>query len=109
MKIRHTGFLAQAAVSRLSAQRGKAATGKSIFDEKCISYHGENGRGQVPAGKALHVKNLNSREVQKQSEAELTAAIKKGKGKMPAFEGVSAIRTSTSGPLTLALLPKRSE
>ena len=86
MKIRHTRFLALAAVSLLSAQRGKAATGKSIFDEKCRC-HGENGHGQTPAGKALNGKNLNSKEVQNQSDAELTAAIKKGKGKMPAFEG----------------------
>ncbi len=86
MKIRHTGFLSLAAVSLLSTQRGEAATGKGIFDEKCMTCHGENGRGQTPAGKALNVKNLNSKEVQKESDAELIAAIKKGKGKMPAFE-----------------------
>lgn len=87
MKILNIGLLALAAVSLLSAPRAKAATGKAIFEEKCISCHGKNGLGQTPAGKALGVRAFNSEEVQKQSDAELATAIKKGKGKMRAFEG----------------------
>ena len=33
----------------------------------------------------MHAKDLRSDEVQKQSDTELTEAITKGKGKMPAF------------------------
>ena len=37
-------------------------------------------------GKKLGVRNLASGEVQGQSDAQLFAAIAKGKGKMPAYE-----------------------
>lgn len=57
-----------------------------LFKTKCASCHGEDGRGNTPAGQKLKVKNLQSAEVQKQSDAQLAAAIAKGKGKMKPFE-----------------------
>lgn len=86
MKAHCALIFALAITSFLLPQSGKAASGKSIFDEQCSSCHGDDGRGQTPAGKAIGVRDLSSKEVQKKSDAELTTAIKKGQGKMPGFE-----------------------
>jgi mono/diheme cytochrome c family protein len=49
--------------------------------------HGPDGGGDTPTGKAMKVRDLRSAEVQKQTDAELTAAITNGKNKMPAYKG----------------------
>jgi mono/diheme cytochrome c family protein len=56
-----------------------------IFQAKCVLCHAADGSGSSPTGKALHAKDLRSDEVQALSDAVLTEAINKGKGKMPAF------------------------
>jgi len=56
-----------------------------IYKANCVLCHSADGSGDNPTGKAMHAKDLRSDEVQKQSDAELAAAITKGKGKMPAF------------------------
>lgn len=56
-----------------------------IFKANCVLCHSADGSGESATGKALHAKDLRSHEVQEQSDAELTEAITKGKGKMPAF------------------------
>ncbi len=54
-----------------------------LYKSKCAMCHGPDGKGKM-AG----TKDLGSAEVQKASDADLTAAITKGKApKMPAFEG----------------------
>jgi cytochrome c6 len=55
------------------------------YTEKCQMCHGATGHGDTPAGKALGAHALNSPDVIKQSDADLLAVIKNGKGKMPAF------------------------
>jgi cytochrome c6 len=55
------------------------------FKANCALCHSADGSGDSPTGKAMHAKDLRSEEVQKQSDAELSDAITKGKGKMPAF------------------------
>ena len=64
-----------------------AADGGALYKTKCAPCHGADGSGNTPVGKSLKVKALASDEVQKLSDADLTKAIQKGKGKMPAFEG----------------------
>src|SRR5690242_5293586 len=64
-----------------------AADGAALYKTKCAPCHGADGSGNTPVGKSLKVKALASDEVQKLSDADLTKAIQKGKGKMPAFEG----------------------
>ena len=60
-----------------------AADGAAIFKSKgCVGCHGADGKKELPA---LGVKPLVSPEIQKQSEAELIAAVSQGKNKMPAF------------------------
>ena len=56
-----------------------------IYKTNCVLCHSADGSGDNPTGKALHAKDLRSDEVQKQSDAELSEVIGKGKGKMPAF------------------------
>jgi cytochrome c6 len=67
--------------SRLQAQDDAA----KIFKTSCTMCHSEDGSGNSPTGKALKAKDLRSADVQGKTDAELTEAITKGKGKMPAF------------------------
>jgi mono/diheme cytochrome c family protein len=67
----------------LSLQAESDAAG--VFKAKCVLCHAADGSGSSPSGKALKAKDLRSDEVQKKSDAELTAVITKGQGKMPAF------------------------
>jgi len=64
-----------------------AQDGPTLYKTKCAMCHGADGKGETPMGKKLNVRNLGSPEVQKQTDAELTTIISKGKGKMPPFEG----------------------
>jgi cytochrome c6 len=61
--------------------------GAALFKSKCAGCHSPDGSGSGPAGKAMHLRNLGSVEVQKQSDAELTAITTNGKGSMPAYKG----------------------
>jgi mono/diheme cytochrome c family protein len=59
-----------------------AQSGADTFKAKCAMCHGADGSKTSMGSKAL-----NSAEVQKMSEADLTAVIESGKGKMPAYKG----------------------
>ena len=63
------------------------AADNAVFSAKCAMCHGADGQGKTPMGAKFNIKNLASPEVQKQSDAELTQTISKGKNKMPAYEG----------------------
>ena len=58
-----------------------------MYKTKCAMCHGADGKGETPMGKKLNIRDLGSPEVQKQTDAELTTIISKGKGKMPPFAG----------------------
>ena len=58
-----------------------------VFKSKCASCHGADGKGDTPAGKNMKVKDLASEDVQKQSDADLSGIIEKGKKPMPSYEG----------------------
>ncbi|WP_433965310.1 c-type cytochrome [Tunturiibacter gelidiferens] len=64
-----------------------AQSGADLYQSKCQMCHAPDGSGNTPAGKAMKARPFNSPDVMKQSDADLTAVIKKGKNKMPAFEG----------------------
>ena len=59
-------------------------TGQSLFKSKCSTCHAADGSGNTPIGKSMKIRDLRSPEVQKQSDAQLSAIIRDGKGKMPA-------------------------
>jgi cytochrome c6 len=76
-----TVFMALVLAANLRAQSDAAKS----FKTNCALCHAPDGSGSSSTGKALKAKDLRSPEVQQQSDADLTQAIAKGKGKMPAF------------------------
>lgn len=65
--------------------RGDDAAG--LFKTKCAMCHGPDGKGEVAMGKKLGARDLASADVQKQSDAQLTEVVTKGKNKMPGYDG----------------------
>jgi len=66
--------------------RADTAAAEATYKAKCAMCHGADGKGETPTGKAMKVKDFASEDVQKMSDADLSAAISTGKGKMPAFK-----------------------
>jgi cytochrome c6 len=58
----------------------------SVYKSKCATCHGADGSGNTAVGKSMHLRDLGSADVQKQSDADLTSMIANGKGAMPAFK-----------------------
>lgn len=71
----------------LLASSAAAAETSATFKSKCAMCHGADGAGDTTMGKKLGIRALGSAEVQKQTDAELTDIISKGKEKMPAYDG----------------------
>ncbi len=71
-----------AVCSSLAVAQDAAATYKS----KCAMCHGPDGKGSS-MGTKMGAHDFTSADVQKQTDAQLTETIAKGKGKMPAYEG----------------------
>jgi cytochrome c6 len=65
---------------------GPNAASKDLFSSRCAMCHGADGHGS-DMGKSLKVKDLTSKEVQSQSDAELAHVISEGKNNMPPFKG----------------------
>jgi len=57
----------------------------ALYKQKCAACHGADGKGETATGKAMKVRSFGDPEVAKMSDEELTGAIEKGKGKMPAY------------------------
>jgi len=58
----------------------------ALYKSKCQVCHGADGKGTA-AGAKMGVKDFQSPEVQKQSDADLIKVTKDGKGKMPKYDG----------------------
>jgi mono/diheme cytochrome c family protein len=76
-----------AAVFALSTWTFAADASADLYKSKCATCHGTEGKGDTAMGKTMKVKDLASDEVQKQSEADLTTILEKGKKPMPGYEG----------------------
>jgi len=59
---------------------------EATFKAKCAACHGPDGSGKTPMGQKFNLRDLRSPEVQKQSDAQLTGIVGKGKDKMPGYE-----------------------
>lgn len=68
------------------ATGGPVGDGQSTFKAKCVMCHGADGSGNTPMGKKMKLRDLRSPEVQKQSDAQLSEVIVKGKSPMPGYE-----------------------
>lgn len=72
------------AVPTIAAAQAK---GEATFKAKCAMCHGADGSASTGMGKSMGLKPLSSPEVQNMSDADLTALVTNGKGKMPAYKG----------------------
>jgi len=66
----------------VAASKAVAQDAAATYKAKCAMCHGADGKG----GK-MGTKDFASPEIKSQTDAQLTEAITKGKGKMPAYEG----------------------
>jgi cytochrome c6 len=71
------------AVCSLSAVAQDAA---GTYKAKCAMCHGPDGKGS-PMGVKMGVHDFTSADVQKETDAQLTDIITKGKAKMPSYDG----------------------
>ena len=83
IKLAMIGAMAVLSVATVFAQ----STGGDTYKAKCAMCHAADGSGTTPAGKATKTPSFSAPEVLKMSNAELVAATKNGKGKMPAYSG----------------------
>ena len=83
-KIALVGLALALAVPMIATAQG---TGADTFKAKCAMCHGADGSASTGMGKSMGLKPLGSAEVQKMSDADMSALITNGKGKMPAFKG----------------------
>ncbi len=86
-----------------------AADGKAVYEQKCASCHGKDGKGNPKMATVFKVDNalldMTKKATTDKSEAELVDVTKKGVGKMPAYEGKlteAEIAASVSYMLSLA-------
>jgi cytochrome c6 len=79
--------LAALATPAARADAASAAAGATLYKAQCAGCHGADGSGSTPVGKSLKVQDLKKPEIQATTDADLAAAIEKGKGKMPPFKG----------------------
>jgi mono/diheme cytochrome c family protein len=63
------------------------SAGADTYKAKCAMCHGADGLGATPAGKNLKAASFKDPSIVKAPDAELIAAIKSGKNKMPAYAG----------------------
>lgn len=86
----NTTFIGFAAVFVLALAMSSSAVAQdaaALYKAKCASCHAADGNGDTPVGKKLGVKAFSDPEVAKSSDAAWFDDTKKGKGKMPAYDG----------------------
>jgi mono/diheme cytochrome c family protein len=64
-----------------SSAKADVSAGEATFKAKCAACHGADGKGK----EMMKTRDLGAADVQKQNDADLTAIITRGKGKMPAY------------------------
>jgi mono/diheme cytochrome c family protein len=81
-------FASAIAMSRnVSASPTTFGDARSVYNGKCASCHGRDGRAQSARAKRQHVRDMSSGEWQDSvSDERIYNSISNGKGKMPAFK-----------------------
>lgn len=79
-------MIAVAALVLGVALPGYAEDVAALYKAKCASCHGADGKGDTAVGKKLGVRDFQSPEVAKSSDAQLIEITVKGKNKMPGYE-----------------------
>jgi mono/diheme cytochrome c family protein len=78
-------FLALALTLSFCSSAASQDKSGATYRQKCAACHGPDGKAQTAAAKNLGVRSFASPEVTKMPDADLSAAIDKGKGKMPSY------------------------
>src|SRR5260370_30860094 len=100
--------VALVAVAFLNAPaKADAAAAEATYKAKCAMCHGPDGKGETPTGKTMKAGDFASEAVEKMSEADLTAAISKGKGKMPAYKRLTPYQGTDQVAYSRALRNKK--
>lgn len=63
------------------------SAGADTYKAKCQMCHGPDGTAATPMGKMMKITSFRDPAVVKESDADLIATTKDGKGKMPAYNG----------------------
>jgi cytochrome c6 len=74
-------------VASIAAPAFAQNSGADIYKSKCAMCHGAAGLGDTPAGKAMKAASFKDPSIVNAPDAQLIAAVKNGKGKMPASIG----------------------
>jgi mono/diheme cytochrome c family protein len=86
--VKKTGFALIGIMAAATATTALAqGTGADTYKAKCQMCHAADGSGNTPAGKSMKAIPFSSPDLVKASDADLIAATKNGKGKMPAYSG----------------------
>ncbi len=64
-----------------------AQSGEAVYKAHCQGCHGAAGVPSAGMAKMMGIKSVKDPAMKKLSEAQMIAATKDGKGKMPAFKG----------------------
>ena len=85
---RIVGFAATAAMGGflLASPASAQSNGEKVYKAKCVGCHSPDGSGNSPAGKAMKARDFCSGDTAKETDAEWTDIITKGKNKMPSFD-----------------------
>ena len=74
-----------AATVCLAGSMGFAQAGEAVYKANCQSCHGSTGTPNPGIAKAMGVKPSTDPDYKKESEADMIASVKNGKGKMKAM------------------------
>lgn len=80
-------FLGLALILCLTDFAAAQDTPEALYKAKCAVCHAADGSGNTPAGKKMEVQDFKAPDVAKLSDQVLFDITKKGKGKMPAYDG----------------------
>ena len=78
-----------AVVVCLTSVAGLAQSGDATYKAKCASCHGATGTPSAGMAKMMGIKAASDPDIQKLTDAQMSAAIKDGKGKMKPIAGLS--------------------
>ena len=86
-----SGFLMVLSLAVGQGFAADAKAGKAVYEKRCVSCHGADGKGNPAMVKAMGEKGLNlkTKEVTGAKDDELMKVIIEGRGKMPATKGIT--------------------
>jgi len=87
MKLFAIRIVVLAAMVAFEVTASHAQDAAALYKGKCQVCHGADGTGDTTMGKKLGARDFHSPDVAKMTDAELFDITKKGKAKMPPYDG----------------------